>query len=450
MKKHRKKIWIFFTYILLFIFILGGPYYFINFSPEVVDYDIDLHHSDWTGIISFWDFPRLDKKSGTNFRWIYEKIETFEKANPGVYIDFTPLDWERGAIKLDTAIKVGNIPDIVPITSNYSIFGQGVLETLEEHLTAEEIKSFRKNAIDAVTYNGHIWGMPWMISTYTMVLNLDLFKEKGVAPPIDGKWSYEEFIEKLQQLTYDSKGNGKIDHFGFNSFIQSGYYNTWGILLSDGGEIFDSSLKYVFYDEKALSGLQKLMHLKEKYGVTPLNFGENTSNIAWTSFYKDKNIAVYPVGTWALNVLENLKNQGEGFEYTIAHYPTGKLETPMAINSGVGAYGISKQEDKEKLKMCVKFLKYLSDDEHQKELGRLGVLPVKKTVGNIYENDPLMTMIYHNIDHIKVIPPHPHWKEIDAILQNEIRMGLLEKKTAEEVLRDAKENIETFLRSVAK
>lgn len=448
MKKSKNKWWTYIAYILLFVFIYGGPFYFINFIPKVRDYNREPQAPEWTGVISFWDFPRLDKKTGTNFQWIYEKIKAFERANPGVYIDFTPLDWEMGNIKLDTAIKMGTPPDILPITSNYSILDQEVLEVLEVHLTSEEIKAFRENAIEAVSYNGHIWGIPWMISTYTMVLNLDLFEKKAVLPPTDGIWTYEEFVEKLQQLTYDSKDKDKIDHFGFNSFIQPGYYNTWGILLSDGGEIFDSNLNYIFYDEKALTGLKKLMDLKRLYGVIPPTFGENTSNIAWTSFYKDKNIAVYPVGTWALNALENLRDKGEGFEYTIAHYPVGSLGNPVTINSGVGAYGVSKEKDRDKLKMCIKFLKYLSNDEHQRELDRLGVLPVKKAVENIYENDPLMSMIYDNIDNIKIIPLHPYWKEIDHILQNEIRMGLLEKKTAEEVLADARSKIELFLKTI--
>ncbi|AOY74785.1 ABC transporter substrate-binding protein [Clostridium formicaceticum] len=450
MKKIRKKWLITCIYIVLILFIAGGPLYLMKFHPKAVDYNATKKQTEWRGVISFWDFPRLDKKTGTNFRWIYEKIRAFEKENPGVYIDFKPLDWEKGGIKLDTAIKMGNPPDILPIGSDYSILSKEVLQPLDPYLTNEEINSFKEDAIKAVSYNGHIWGLPWMLSTYTLVLNLDLFHEKGVEPPVDGNWTYEEFIEKLQQLTYDSKGNGKIDHFGFNSFVQSGYYNIWGILLSDGGEVINNDFQYAFYDEAAVMGVEKLIHLKQKYNVTPADFGENTSNAAWTSFYKDKNVAVYPVGTWALNVLENLKNEGTGFDYQVANYPTGKLGKPITMASGVGAYGIYKQEESKKLEMCVKFLKYLSAEEHQKELGRLGVFPVKKKVDNIYVDDAMMTKIYENVENIKIIPPHPYWKEIDKILQNEIRMGILENKSPQQVINDAQEKVNTLLNATKK
>ncbi|SET47354.1 carbohydrate ABC transporter substrate-binding protein, CUT1 family [Natronincola peptidivorans] len=450
MRKSKKKLLGIVIYLTLFMFIIGGPFYLYYLQPKIADHNKAQIEPSWTGVISFWDFPRLDRDSGTNFRWIYEKIQDFEKENPGVYINFQTLDWEKGTVKLDTAIKMGNPPDIIPIGSDYSILGQEILEPLDTYLTEEEVEKFRENVIEAVTYNGQIWAMPWMMTTYTMVLNLDLFHERGVEPPVDGNWSYDEFVEKMQRLTYDSKGRGKADYFGFNSFVQSGYYNIWGFLLSDGAEIINKNQQYVFTDDSAQSGVEKIIDLKYKYGVTPTNFGENTSNAAWTSFYQDQNIAVYPVGTWALNVLDSLIKEGVGFEYTIANYPTGELGVPISISSGIGAYGVKKQVDDKKLQVCVNFLKYLTDDKYQMELDRLGVFPVKKTVGNIYEGNALMTMLYNNLDNTKMIPPHPYWKEIDNILQNEIRLGLLGKKTAEEILREVNQKVELLLNTIGK
>lgn len=448
MRKLKKRIVGIMIYLLLFSFIIIGPYYFIKKHPKTVDYNEIENQTEWTGVITFWDFPRLDKKTNTNYKWIYEKIGAFEKANPGVYIDFQPLDWEKGRIKLDTAINMGDAPDIVPISNDSSILSQEVLVPLNSYLTVEEIESFRENAIEAITYKQNIWGIPWMMTNYTMILNLDLFREREVEPPIDGDWSYEEFVAKLQQLTYDSKGRETMDHFGFNSFIQSGYYNIWGILLSDGAKIFDKNLQYAFYGDKALKGVEKIIDLKQKYGVTPSDFGENTSNVAWTSFYRDKKVGVYPVGTWALNVLDNLQDQGVGFEYTIAKYPYGQLGVPISISSGIGAYGVTKQKDEKKLKLCIAFLKFLADDKYQEELHRLGVFPVKKAVGNIYEGNPLMTSIYNDLDKTTIIPLHPYWREIDTILQNEIRLGVLGKKTSKEVLDDAKSQIDVLLHTI--
>lgn len=438
-----------FLCLLLIIFIITGPIYLLTYEPQKVGYNEKKEELQWTGVISFWDYPRLDQKTGTNFGWIYEKIRAFERENPGVYINFRPLNWEKGPIQVNTAAKMGILPDIVPIGSDYSLISKDVLEPLDQYLTLEEIKDFRENALKSVTYNNKIYGVPWMMTTYTMVLNLDLFSERGVTPPEDGNWTYEEFVDKLQKLTFSSKDNNKIDHYGFNSFIEPGYYNVWGILLSDGAKVFNEKMKYSFNDDKALSGVQKLIDLKAQYSVAHPDFGINNSNKSWTNFYKDKNIGVYPVGTWALNVLDGLQKEGTGFNYSIAKFPTGKLGKPIVLSNMIGSYGMSKQEDRQKREVIVKFLKFLIKDEYQQNLTRLGVFPVKKSIGNIYTSDPNMTIIYEELENANVIFDHPHWKEIDEILQREIQQGVIGNKTAEEVLKDAEEKVKILLNSLA-
>ncbi len=451
MKKRKFKPFQVFLFSLMVIFIIVGPLYFLTYRPQNTNYDKQKEEVNWTGVISFWDYPRLDQKTGTQFGWIYEKIRAFEKDNQGVYINFKPLNWEKGPIQVNTASKMGTLPDIVPIGSDYNIIGKDILEALDEYLTSEEIKDFRENAMESVTYNNKIYGIPWMMTTYTMVLNLDLFTEKGVKPPEDGNWTYEEFVEKLQKLTFSSKENNKIDYYGFNSFVEPGYYNVWGILLSDGAKIFNEKNQYSFNDDKALSGLQKLIDLKTQYEITHPDFGVNNSNQSWTNFYKDKNIGVYPVGTWAFNVLDGLQKEGTGFNYGIAKFPTGKLGKPITLSNMIGSYGMSKQEkeDMQKTEMMVKFLKFLVKDKYQEDLTRLGVFPTKKSIGNIYEDDPNMTMIYEELQSASVIFDHPYWKEIDEILQREIQQGVIGNKSAEQVLKDAEEKINILVNKLA-
>ncbi len=429
---------------ILILFVLLGPYYFFVFEPNEVNYNISKTPPQWTGVISFWDYPRLDHKTGGGFTWIGQKIKAFEKKYPGVYIDFQPLTWEKGGSKIEEAITTGNLPDILPVGGEYHYINKDILEPLDDFLTVEEIRSFEDNALKAVRYNGKMWAMPWMMTTYGMVLNVDMFQQRGIEPPTDGMWTYEEFVETLQQLTYDSKGKGNITHYGINSFIQPEYYNLWGIILSDGAEIFNEKMEYSFNDERAKTGVQKVIDLKQIYAVTHPKFGENTSNQAWTTFYQDKNIGVIPTGTWSLNVLERLSNEGKGFNYTVAMYPTGSIKKPVVMSNMVGSYGVTKQEDREKLMMMIEFLKFVSSDEYQMELGRLGVFPVKKNIGNIYGEDPLMSLLYENIDNIVIIPPHPQWKEIDAIIQEEIRQGVLGNKTVDQLLKDAEEKVRSI------
>ncbi|QXM06477.1 ABC transporter substrate-binding protein [Crassaminicella indica] len=441
MEKGKVGLGTFFLCLLLCAFIIFGPFYFIMKKDLN---NIEKKEESFKGVITLWDYPHLDIKTGRRYSWILSKIKKFEKENPGVYIDLKPINVASGPIEIETAIKMKNYPDIAPVGADYSIIQKNVLEPVDEYLSRKELDDYKPQALAAVQADGKIWGFPCMMSTYTLFLNLDLFREEGVNPPKNGNWTYDEFVEALKKLTKDKDGDGNIDTYGFNAFIGANDYNIWGILLSDGAKIFDKKLKYQFYGEKAASGLRKLVDLKLKFKVTPEYFGENSEKEAWESFYKEKKVAVYPTGTWAVNHLYKLKNQGKGFEFDVASYPVGDRGESIAICKNTSAYGIFKQEDKKKLKMCVKFLKFITDEKFQKELDTLGVFPVKKSAGQIYKNDRIMSKIENWLENSKNIKTPNTWTAIEGIIQSQIRQVLLGNKSVEEALKDAKSKVSSY------
>jgi multiple sugar transport system substrate-binding protein len=401
---------------------------------------------EWKGIITIRDYPRLDMTTGHKYSWITKKIKEFERNNPGVIIDFKPLDPQFGHIELNTAIKTNSCPDIAPIGSDFQIISSGALEPLDEYLNKDEINNYKPKAISAVKYENKIWGIPYMMETHCLFLNQDLFNERGVKLPNEGNWTYEEFVETLKQLTYDKNGDDKIDVFGFNSYIKPNSYSTWGILLSDGGKILDYKTdEYIFFGERAVSGLKKLIDLKLVHNVTPQDFGINNAAEAWRSFAIDKKVAVYPGKSSLISVLRLLNSRGKGFNIGIANYPIGEADIPISSGNMVTAYGIFKQEDKKKLEMCVRFLMYLTDDESQRELYKQGAFPVKRDIENIYKNDEIMSKLQKTLSNSNTIGLHRDWNIIDDILQTQIRMALLSKKTPEEAIKAAKEKIDKII-----
>lgn len=441
MEKKKVGVSTFFLCFILCAFIIFGPFYFMNRKNSK---NIEEKDQPFKGVITMWDYPHLDSKSGTRYGWMLGKIKKFEREHPGVYIELKAINLKTGPFKIETAIKTKTYPDIAPVASDYSIVHQKLLEPVDPYLSKKELSDYKPQALSAVQMDGKTWGFPCMMSTYTLFLNLDLFHEKGVNPPKGGNWTYDEFVKTLKKLTYDEDGDEKIDVYGFNSFIGVNDYNTWGILLSDGAKIVDRRRRYQFNNKKAVKGLKKLVNLKLKYKVTPDNFGENSEKEAWESFYKEKKVAVYPTGTWAVNALNKLKNKGEGFEFDVVNYPTGERKEPIAICKNTAAYGIFKQKDEKKLKMCVEFLKFISQEKFQKELNRLGTFPVKKSVGEIYKEDPYMSKIEKSLVYTKNIPKHSYWSVIEDILQSQIRQVLLQKKTVEDALKDAEKKITSY------
>ncbi|MTI65639.1 MAG: sugar ABC transporter substrate-binding protein [Firmicutes bacterium] len=426
---------------ILIIYIFGWPLYIYYNEID----SKEKEDKQWTGIITLWDFPRLNVNTGTRYGWINDKIKRFEKSHPGVYIELTPIGWEKGPIKLEVAAKTGNLPDIAPVGCDFKYMNEDILEPLNGYFTKNELAEFKYQSLKAVTYNDKMWGVPFMMTTYGMYLNMEMFRERSIEPPVDGNWTYDEFIKKMKKLTWDSDNDGEIDKYGFVSFIKPNYYNIWGIILSDGAEIINDNKEYVFSGDKALKGIKKVVKLKNEYKVTPKEFGLLDENKAWEMFYNGK-IAAYPTGSWAKRVLENRYDKGEGFEFSIANYPIGDRKIPITLNNSVSAYGVFKQEDKDKLDMCMEFIKFIIQDKYQYKLEDLGVFPAKRDIENLYKNDKNMRKLKDSLTYTKTLPKHKKWKEIDRILQNQIRLAIIGKKSSKEALIEANNQIANLLK----
>ncbi|SDZ21322.1 carbohydrate ABC transporter substrate-binding protein, CUT1 family [Proteiniborus ethanoligenes] len=426
---------------ILIAFIVMWPLNVFIYEPARLEEINNKKTEAWKGVIQLWDFPRVDSKTGSRYGWIQDKIRKFERQNPGVFIELTPLDWKKGPIKLEVALKTDNLPDIAPIGTDYLYMDGSILEPLDEYFTESEIKEFKYLAMSAVTKDEKMWGVPFMMTTYSLFLNVELFKQRGVELPLDGNWTYDEFVEKMKALTWDENNDGKLDYFGFISPIKPDYYNLWGIILSDGAHIVNEEGKYSFFGEKAVSGLQKAIDLKEKHNVTPESFGICDENEAWDLFFNKKKVGVYPTGSWAAKTLLESYSSGEGFEYMAANYPIGDRRIPISLNNSVSAYGVFKQEDEGKLQMCIKFLKFITQENHQRELERLGVFPAKSNIDDIYINDANMKKIEDCLSYTMSLPKHKKWKEIDRILQTQIRLAILGDKTAEEAIEEARKQV---------
>ncbi len=399
-----------------------------------------VEEEPYRGIIRIWDIQRSDVSTGSMYPWLKDRIRAFEKNNPGVYIEFIQTDMESiyDAIKGQTDEE--ELPDIIPVDSNFLYFD--LLEPLDEYFNEKDIDGFKHQVLKSVTYEEKIVAVPVAMSTNVLYINLDKFHERGVSPPVNGSWTYEEFVDTLKQLNYDSDGDGIIDEYGFISYVGEGCYNIWSIILSDGAEFINPKrLEYNFYGEKAIKGLERLVRLKEEK-VVPDTFGTLSQNEAWEMFYKDRKAAAIITGAWANNFLDSLHKSGEGFNYDIASFPTGDKNLPIILSDDIFSYGVVKNEDSKKTAMCAKFLKFLTADSNQRSLEKVGLFTVKRGIDDMYLDNPKMKKIEESLVYTEYIPFIDNKKRIDEIVQREIFNAILGNKSSSDAIEDAKLEID--------
>jgi multiple sugar transport system substrate-binding protein len=394
----------------------------------------------WEGVITIWDYPRPYADGGSGFGWLRERITRFEKSHPGVFIELHGLNWEEGPIQLDVAANSGTNPDIAPVGTNLGYARRGLLEPLGQLSDPKLQSRYLDYSINAVGWDGMVWGLPLYGAAPVMLLNLDIFEERGISPPEQGRWTYDQFISTLKALTFDRNGDSACDVFGFHSFILNGYTNLWGIVASDGWDIYDQELgRYVFNRPEVLSGLKKVVDLARLYQVVPEDFGISSPDDAWRAFSVEKRVAVYPEGLWAVGQMERLRDQGKGFDYMLAEYPIGDAGVPVTVSEGVAAYGLFRQKDRLKREVCIEFLEYISDSFGRDEIARRNVMPVLRDSG--VKNEPAINPMY-----IKAAPRMEHWSYVEDIINKHIRQAILGNESPEEAVTAVQLEIDQFYR----
>lgn len=405
----------------------------------------------WTGTLVVWDFPRPEAAAG----WELAAFKKFEESHPGVKIEYTKLSWAGGGEKLDVAVAAGDPPDICGSGLRLPYVLQGALEPIDPYLTAEDLKDFYEGSLSAVTLNGKRWGWPWYNTVYTLYLNVDLFKERGVPLPENGQWTWREFLYAMQQLTFDRDGDGKIDVYGFGFTIQPTYLQPFGFIYAEGGRILSTDGKEFVLDRpEAVAGIKRLYDMVWTYKCALPGAGGMTTVDVHNAFLNSRTIAAFADTTGIISAftthnqkVEKGEIQGQKINLVTAGYPRGSTGLPVAAGPGVGSWAVFKQKDPAKRDVVMELARFLTSGKSQKEVVPLiGTFPSRKSAGNVWAGHPYLERVAPSVEYAVYPPMHPEWAKIDEKIMKELQLAMLGEKTIEAALRDAKRQVERFLR----
>ncbi len=408
---------------------------------------------DWEGKIVVWDAPRWPDENDDRFHWMKSRIAEFEAAHPGVEIELVEVPWAELGQKLNIAIAGMDWPDLAPVDISGGAIKlkqleQGVIEPLDDYFTKDELADFFPGALEAYTYKEHLYGIPSSMTVHAMLLNLDIFEERGVEPPVNGKWTWDEFVEKMQKLTFDRDNDGKIDVYGFSTYIMPGYYEAWPFLMMDGARpLSEDGEEYTFDSPEAISALEKFASLKFEYDVSPMEMGGNDVGGCFQAFANPelRTVAVEPWASWAIASVRN--NDKYQTNFMVAEYPIGETGQSVTVG-GSGGFVVFKQSNKDKKAVVVEFAKFISDTEQQYIFAtEYGTFPARKSSQEMgpFADNSHMKRASEMLQYAVSIPKHSNWPQIDERIQAWLQLVLNGEKSAKEALENAGEEAARFL-----
>lgn len=378
------------------------------------------------------------KQAGYQQEDIENITAEFKEANPGVEVELDFVAYEALHDKIVTAAtSKSGAYDVVlmdciwPAEFASAQFITDVTELIPEDVQAD----IWPGAMEAVTYQGKLYGMPWLNDVLYLYYNQAMLAEAGFdAPPTT--W------EELREMGMAAKEQGLVEYPFIEYFQQDeGLTIAFAYYLSAfGGQFVNEDNTPAFNSPEGLAALQFMVDGMNDGLYNPASF-ESTYEEVRRAF--SQGAALFAVN-WAYQL--NLANDPAESQIpgdAIVTLMPGQAEPSATINGGMGLAVMSDSQHPEE---AWEYIQHLSSKDVQKRYSQ-NALPIWKSLFDDPELPDMQSEIAQEQDFIQVSkdqyeylknrPLVPFYSESSEILAREVQAALSGQKTPEEALADA-------------
>ncbi|MFL6199546.1 MAG: extracellular solute-binding protein [Thermoanaerobaculia bacterium] len=338
----------------------------------------------------------------------FEKVvNQFNQSQKGIKVSTLAVPYDAFADKITAAVPRGKGPDVFIFAQDRLggwIAAGNTVEPLD-FLLDDKIKGrYLKATMDAMTYQGNIYGLPLNFKVITLIYNKKLMQ----TPPKTSA----ELVAMGKKLT----GAGR---FGL-AYWHSDFYYHAALMNGFGGGVFGPGRKPTI---NSAPNIQSLDLLNKWIGQKFMP--EEPSTALITALFNQGKAAMVFSGPWFLGEVS------KDIDYGLAPLPTlseagGKPMRPWMTVEGVYIAAPSKNKD-----AAFEFLKYVTDTPAARVLALEGrQTPANKSVyaDPAVAKDPILAAFRKQVD---VAVPMPNYPEMSMVWSPvTTAMNTITKKTA--------------------
>ncbi len=408
--------------------------------------------------IVYWDMPHwrglfgnvLDQNQPYD-AWAKRKIREFEAVHPDVKIDYLLIPWKDEDLKLDLALTAGMPPDIAYRNAGVlkRLVSRGVLEPIDEFLSADDIADIPQNIWQMVVVNGQKYAWPWYMGTNAIAVNLDLFRQAGAMSLLPqnptGEWTVQAFLAAAKKVTRDLDGDGKTDVYAFPLFgVDSHYlYDPWlagnGVIDKFNADETQSAMG----SPRVIEVLQFLADLIYKYKVAPPGAAGLQYSDAYTLFLQQK-VAMFPGGIWLVAGIQ--AQAPEAFDYGFVQFPHWPGQVSR-VPATLATYVVFKQSDNKKRRRVMEFAHFLTNTRNDIAVVGNSTFPVRISCGNPYYGDRRFEVFRHYLHFTLPETGFPHSQEIDQLAMPLFQSVFSGERPVQEALQEYVEKVNGILQA---
>lgn len=229
-----------------------------------------------------------------------------------------------------TAVRGGTAPDlwIMDRFTTAQFASLGLVEPLDDLISQHEAPGFLEQwadfAVDEMSYEGQVFGLPFDTDTRGLFYNKETFREAGLDPDeldhSNGPITVERMLELNEELA-EVDGNGNYTRFGLIPWDAEGWALTW--MIGKGAQFFDNSTGEVLLTSpEAIEVFERFRDWAQEYGHSRLQAFKETyeppnSPPAQTSFFGGRQAMLISSSV----TIQSIRNYKPDLDFGITYLP---------------------------------------------------------------------------------------------------------------------------------
>lgn len=333
---------------------------------------------------------------------LLKAINQYQQENRHVKIVLDSVSADNMLDKIIVAVRAGQGPDVASIDSAWiaELAAAKVLKDISGEFASVKSEFF-PGPVEAVTYHGAEYAVPWYTNNVALFWNKRMFQEAGIIGPPE---TWGELITTGKKLTRDGKYGFMMGSDGNGTFLWLPF------LWQAGGDVLSADGKTVAFGGPAgLNAWEFYASLPLNYHMVPPSY--LAAGVTWESYFTpfmNEQAAMMTIGDWAI---APMKQGNPSLDYGIAPLPSGVQRATV-----IGGYTLGVTTTSHQPSAAWDFIRWLTAKPQEWILEGYSRIPARQDVAATpFGQMPLEQGFLKQAAYGRPQPDIPQWDTILSI-----------------------------------
>jgi N,N'-diacetylchitobiose transport system substrate-binding protein len=335
-------------------------------------------------------------------------IGEFNRVHPDVKVTFERQQWTGIVEKLTTALSSSDSPDVIELgnTQAQAFEAAGALADLTANKAALGGDDLLQSLVEAGTYNGKFFGVPYYAGARVILYRKDLFAKSGISVPT----TIDELMTAATKLKTD---NASTANFSGMYLPGKNWFAALPFIWVNGGDIAvqdGSAWKGALSSDKSVQGLSEFQKFIQQTSGAPKDGDDSKDYIAFCN----GEVGMMPAPGWKPGQIINKDDGCPAMEANIGAFAMPGLTAGTTSPAFLGGSNLAVSAKSKNPELANELLKILVSKDFQKQFADQGTIPaLKSLLGGISGSDAA-TAQAKAAANSRFVPSSENWAAVEA------------------------------------